>query len=132
MTLSVDTSALDAVLASNDDHHVRAGAVWTELVEGGRDLLTTNYVLLEAAVFLQDRLGLDALHTFHEDIAPLLRVVWIGEDQHKAATATILTAGHKKLSIVDCVSFQTMAGTRCARSVLHRSPLSGAGVETVP
>jgi predicted nucleic acid-binding protein len=69
---------------------------------------STYYVLLEIAVFLQNRLGLAALHTFHEDIAPLLRVEWIGPQQHHAATGAVLAAGREKLSIVDCVSFQVM------------------------
>jgi predicted nucleic acid-binding protein len=53
-------------------------------------------------------LSLTALRTFHEDIAPLLRVDWIGEQQHKAAAGAVLTAGRKKLSVVDCVSFESM------------------------
>ena len=132
MTLFVDTSALYAVLDSDDIHHAGAGATWKEIVEKGRDLLTTNYVLLEASVFLQNRLGLDALHTFHEDIAPLFRVVWIGEEQHKAATATILAAGRKKLSIVDCVSFQTMRehGVRAAFCIDRH--FREQGFETIP
>src|ERR1700675_223351 len=108
MTVFVDTSALYGILDNADAQHAAAGAIWRKLLERGRDLLTTNYVLLEAAVFLQNRLGLAALHTFNEDLAPLLRVEWIGPRQHHAATAAVLAAGRKKLSIVDCVSFQAM------------------------
>jgi uncharacterized protein len=108
MTVFVDTSALYGIVDNDDAHHAAAVAIWAELLERERDLLTTNYVLLEIAVFLQNRLGLTALHTFHEDIAPLLRVEWIGAQQHYAATGAVLAAGRKKLSIVDCVSFQVM------------------------
>ena len=108
MTVFVDTSALYAVLDRDDDHHTGAAATWKRLLERVSDLLTTNYVLLEVSVLLQNRLGLTALRTFHEDIAPLLRVDWIGEPQHKAAVGAVLAAGRKKLSIVDCLSFESM------------------------
>jgi predicted nucleic acid-binding protein len=108
MTVFVDTSALYAVLDRGDDRHAGAAATWRQLLEGASDLLTTNYVLLEVSVLLQNRLGLPALRTFHEDIAPLLSVDWIGEQQHQAALAAVLAAGRKKLSIVDCISFESM------------------------
>jgi predicted nucleic acid-binding protein len=63
------------------------------------DLLTT---------FLQNRLGLTALRAFHEDIAPLLMVDWIMEQQHMASAGAVLAAGRKKLSLVDCTSFDSM------------------------
>lgn len=108
MTVFVDTSALYAVFDQDDDHHAGAAASWKQLLERVADLVTTNYVLLEVSVLLQNRLGLAALRIFHEDIAPLLSVDWIGEQQHKAASAAVLAAGRKKLSIVDCVSFESM------------------------
>ena len=62
MTVFVDTSALLAVLEGDDAHHAAAGATWKELLERGRVLLATNYVLLEVAVLLQNReQGFDTL-----------------------------------------------------------------------
>jgi predicted nucleic acid-binding protein len=132
MTVFVDTSALFAVLESDDAHHAAAGATWKELLERGRDLLTTNYVLLEVAVFLQNRLGLAALHTFNEDLAPLLRVEWIGPQQHHAATAAVLAAGRKKLSIVDCVSFQAMREHGVHTAFCIDRHFREQGFETIP
>ena len=108
MTVFVDTSALYAVLDRDDDNHTGVIASWKRLLEGIPDLLTTNYVLLEVSALLQNRLGLVALRSFHEDIAPLLRVVWVTDQQHQAAIGAVLAAARKKLSLVDCVSFQTM------------------------
>ena len=108
MTVFVDTSAMYAVLDSDDTNHAGASVAWKHLLDRVSDLLTTNYVLLEVSVLLQNRLGLRALRTFQEDIAPLVRVDWIGEQQHQAAAGAVLAAGRKKLSLVDCVSFESM------------------------
>jgi predicted nucleic acid-binding protein len=108
MTVFVDTSALYAVLDRDDDHHSGAAARWKQLLEQVSDLLTTNYVLLEVSILLQNRLGPAALRTFHEDITPLLTMDWVGEQQHQAAVGAVLAAARKKLSIVDCVSFESM------------------------
>ena len=108
MTVFVDTSAMYAVLDRDDTHHAAANAAWKQLLDRASDLLTTNYVLLEVSVLLQNRLGLAALWAFHEDVAPLLRVDWITEPRHVAAAGAVLAAGRKKLSLVDCTSFESM------------------------
>jgi len=38
----------------------------------------------------------------------VLQVDWISEEQHHAGVAAMLAAARRKLSLVDCVSFQTM------------------------
>jgi len=60
------------------------------------------------SALVQARLGLPALRTFHEDVAPLLEVDWITEPCHRIAVEMVLTADRKKLSVVDCTSFQAM------------------------
>ena len=132
MTVFVDTSALYAVLDRDDDHHTGAAASWKQLLERVSDLLTTNYVLLEISVLLLNRLGLRALRVFHEDIAPLLRVDWIGEQQHKAAAGTVLAAGRKKLSIVDCVSFESMRQQGVRTVFCYDRHFREQGFETIP
>jgi predicted nucleic acid-binding protein len=57
---------------------------------------------------LQHRLGIAAVRAFHEDIFPMLVVDWISQERHQAAMEALLIAGRKKLSLVDCTSFQTM------------------------
>ena len=108
MTAFVDTSAFYAVLDADDSNHRRASEAWRRLLAGATLLFTTNYVLLETAALLQHRLGIAAIRAFHENVSPLLRVEWIEESGHKAAVEAVLAAGKKKLSLVDCVSFQVM------------------------
>jgi predicted nucleic acid-binding protein len=108
MTVFVDTSAVYAVFDRDDSNHRAARAIWTRLVTEDATLVTTNYVLVETSALFQRRLGLAALRAFHEDIVPLLNVEWISEQMHIAGVAAVLAAARKKLSIVDCVSFQIM------------------------
>jgi predicted nucleic acid-binding protein len=108
MTVFVDTSAIYAGLDQDDINHAKAKAAWTTLTEEATPLLTNNYVVLETIALLQNRLGVAAVRTFHEDIQPLLEVAWISEHEHRTGIAAVLAAGRKKLSLVDCVSFETM------------------------
>ncbi|MGH8647350.1 MAG: type II toxin-antitoxin system VapC family toxin [Gammaproteobacteria bacterium] len=108
MIVFVDTSAFYAVIDGDDRNHRRADEIWKTLLREGSALLTNNYVLLETSALLQHRIGLAALRAFHEDVLPLLTIDWVSPERHKAAVEAVLTANRKKLSIVDCTSFQTM------------------------
>ncbi|MGA3027868.1 MAG: PIN domain-containing protein [Bryobacteraceae bacterium] len=108
MTVFVDTSAIYAGLDRDDLNHEKAKACWATLVGEGTALLSNNYVLLETTALLQNRLGVAAVRTLHEEFLPMLEVVWISEHEHRTGVAAVLAAGRKKLSLVDCVSFETM------------------------
>jgi predicted nucleic acid-binding protein len=41
-------------------------------------------------------------------VTPVLQVDWVTEERHRAGMEAVLAAARKKLSLVDCVSFQTM------------------------
>ena len=108
MSIFVDTSALYAVLDADDENHPLADAEWRRLLPGSSPLVTTNYVLVETTALLQHRLGLEAVRTFEQDICPVLGVEWIDEGTHAAGMASVLVAGRRELSLVDCVSFVAM------------------------
>ena len=116
MTTFVDTSAFYAVMVRDDANHLAAREAWTALIRGADTLLTTSYVLLETTALLQHRIGVAAVRAFHEDVVPLLQVDWIAAECHRSGMEAMLAAGRKKLSLVDCVSFQTMRqhGVRAA------------------
>ena len=132
MTIFIDTSAFYAVLDRDNDNHVRARAAWEAMLRDGRDLLTNNYVLLETSALLQHRLGLAALRTFHEDVEPLVRIDWVAEGRHRAAAGVVLAAGRKKLSLVDCVSFQTMRDVGVRSAFCFDKHFGEQGFETIP
>lgn len=108
MTVFLDTSGLYAVFDRDDMNHSRARIAWEEWLRDGVSLVTNNYVLVETAALLQHRIGLAAVRALHEEVVPLLQIDWVSEERHKAGIEAVLAAGRKKLSLVDCVSFQTM------------------------
>ena len=106
MNVLVDTSALLAVLDADDANHVEAREVWQALLDGGATLVCTNYVLLETFALVQHRLGIAALSAFQSDMAPVLTTHWVDAAVHGTSVAALLTARRRKLSLVDCVSFE--------------------------
>ena len=93
MTVFVDTSGLYAVFDRDNENHSRAKQAWAEWLRDGAVLLTNNYVLLETSALLQHRIGVAALRALHEEVAPLLQVDWVSEEQHRAAVEAVLAAG---------------------------------------
>jgi predicted nucleic acid-binding protein len=108
VTVFIDTSAIYAVLNRRDANHAGAKEAWERLLRGGTTLYTTNYVLLETGALLQRRVGLEALRVLRDDVQPIIAVDWISERAHQAGMDAVLTAGRRKLSLVDCVSFHVM------------------------
>jgi predicted nucleic acid-binding protein len=108
MNVFADTSAFYALLDADDDNHKRSASAWQELIKSDRHVLTTNYVLLETFALIQNRLGLDAVRRFQGDVIPVLRVEFITSEMHRLGMAALLAASKKHLSLVDCVSFETM------------------------
>ncbi|OGV73264.1 MAG: twitching motility protein PilT [Lentisphaerae bacterium RIFOXYB12_FULL_65_16] len=108
MSCFVDTSAVYALLDADDVNHLPAKGEWRVLLERDETLATTNYVLVETLALLQHRLGLVAVRTFQDDILPLLTVEWVDPAMHSAGTSALLAAQRRGLSLVDCVSFESM------------------------
>lgn len=108
MNIFIDTSAFLAVLDEGDAVHTKAALTWKDILSTDAVLVTTNYVVVETCALVQNRLGLEALKVFHEDIAPILQIEWVDETVHHAAVSTLLAVARKNLSLVDCVSFEIM------------------------
>jgi len=108
MRLFVDTSAFYALLDRDDAHHPRAKRAWTDLLKAEHALVTSNYVLVETFALLQNRLGMDAIRAFHDDILPLIHVEFVASGTHRSGVAALLSASRRDLSLVDCVSFEVM------------------------
>lgn len=115
----VDTSAFYALLDADDEGHRKAASAWSELLESNALLITSNYILVETCALLQNCLGLPAVRTFEEDFVPLVDVVWIDAGTHRSAASAMLSGGKRRISLVDCSSFEVMnkGGLRTAFSL---------------
>ena len=115
MNVYVDTSAFLAVIDADDAQHRQAALIWKALIENDETLVCSNYILVETLALIQHRLGMNAVKQFQEDVYPLLHIAWIGEPDHRAGVAAVLAASRRRLSLVDCVSFEVMRrhGIRC-------------------
>ncbi len=108
MTCFVDTSALYAVLDADDANHLVARQTWAALLEGDETLHCTNYILVETSALIQRRLGMEAVRAFEATFVPLVEVTWMDAAAHRAAIGALLIANQRRLSLVDCASFETM------------------------
>jgi predicted nucleic acid-binding protein len=102
----VDTSAFYAVLDRDDDNHQKAASTWAEIIGQKCGLVTSNYVLLETLALLQSRIGIEAVRVFQNDVAPLVRAEFVTPEIHSIGIAALLAASKRKLSLVDCISFE--------------------------
>lgn len=108
MVIFVDTSALLALINSNDDFHRQAKDQWRTLLEKKESLFSNNYVVLESISLIQRRYGMEWIHELQTDVLSLIEMDWIDESQHQAAVNTFLKSNRRQLSLVDCSSFETM------------------------
>ena len=106
MRAFVDSSAILALLNSNDQNHKIAKRVWEKLLsENSHQLFCSNYIVVETTAILQNRFGLSAVILFHQDILPVFETLFVDQATHEAAVAALLNANRRQLSLVDCCSF---------------------------
>jgi predicted nucleic acid-binding protein len=108
MTTYIDTSALFAVRDRDDAEHLAAIETWKYLFTSGAELVSSSYVILETTALMQRRLGLDSVRFLHDHIYPRLRIEWVTAPVHDLGMRTLLAADRRRLSLVDCVSFELM------------------------
>jgi len=128
----IDTSAILAILDGDDKYHIRAKRQWTELVLAEATLVCSDYVLVESLALIQNRIGLMAVKVFHEDIFPILTIHWTDESVYQAGIASVLVAGRKNLSFVDCISFEVMRQLGIQSAFTFDIHFKGQGFACVP
>mgnify|MGYP002623595156 CR=1 FL=1 len=108
MSVFVDTAALYALLVETEEEHDAVAAEFRRLVDLGRRLVTSNYVLVETAAVLQARFGLAPVRDLDAHFVPLLDVQWVSKQLHRLAMDRLVKADLRELSLVDCSSFELM------------------------
>ena len=128
----VDTSALYAVIDRDDENHPVAKSTWRSLLHEDDILIVTNYVFVETTALVQHRLGMEAVRVLCGDILPALDMHWIGEDEHRHAQNALLAAGRRKVSLVDCSSFQVMRSRMMRIAFTFDPHFRAQGFEVLP
>jgi len=132
MRMFIDTSAFYALVDRDDENYQKGKTAWTEILEAGHTLVTSNYVLVETFALLQSRLGLDAVRGFHQDLVPILHVEFVTSDLHRLGVAALLSASRRGLSLVDCVSFEVMRNSGIKTVFTFDSHFKEQGFSVVP
>jgi len=132
MSVFVDTSAFFAVLDADDENHDAARQMWEDLLTQEVVLVCSNYVLVETLALVQRRLGIPAVRVFQEDIMPVLNVEWVDESLHQVGIASVLAAARRRLSLVDCVSFEIMRRLGIKTAFVFDHHFEEQGFECLP
>jgi len=95
-------------MVHSEEQHRDCFALFRELLETGRTIKTTNYVVMETTALLQHRIGINPVRDFDERIVPLIAVHWVSADLHRKGIRRLLRENKRTLSLTDCVSFEFM------------------------
>jgi len=106
----------------------------TGWLSGEKDssLITSNYVLVESFALLQASLGMEAVRAFHDAVLPVLHVHWTTPEDHEVAMQALLVADRRRLSLVDCTSFQLMRRLGVPRAFAFDRHFAEQGFELLP
>ena len=107
MTVFVDTSAIYALLDRDDENHGSAKEAFTNLIRH-ESLFTHNYVAVESAALVQNRLGAKAVRELFDDLLAAFRLIWVDERVHRSAAASMIASENRQVSFVDWTSFEVM------------------------
>ncbi len=128
----VDTAAFYALIDDRDPSHARAVAALSLLEAAEEELVTHEYVVVEATALIQRRLGLGALRRFVDDLLPVVEVAWVDEALHVEAREALLAAGRKNVSLVDWTSFLVMRRHGIRRAFTFDPDFGAESFEVIP
>lgn len=132
MTIFIDTSAFYALLDRDDNNQEAAKGAWIKILNAENALVTSNYVLVETFALLQNRLGVIAVRAFQEDILPIVNIEFVNPETHRSGTAALLASSKRKLSLVDCISFDIMRTLGIKTAFAFDDHFKEAGFRAIP
>lgn len=109
-----------------------AASVWHNLIATEETLVTSSYVVIEIFALAQKRFGMNAVRALDSDVMPSLNVVWIDAELHRRAVAAVLAASSRKLSLVECASFEIMRERGIRRVFALDRDFAAQGFDLVP
>jgi predicted nucleic acid-binding protein len=126
----IDTSAIYASADVADPNHGTAVRRLEAILQAREDLLTHNYVLVEATALLQARLGLSAaLKLAHG--ADAFVIEWVDEALHAAGVEALERSQKRQVSLVDHISFLVMRRRGVETAFAFDPDFAAAGFQLV-
>ena len=106
----VDTGGWMACADRADPAHASCRAARDEVLETGRKLITTDYVVDETLTLIRFRLGLAAANAWWHQIDGSVRLRWerVESDRFERARHLFFLYRDKDLSFTDCTSIAIM------------------------
>ena len=132
MSAFLDTSAAYALMVSTEEGHREVLREFRGLLEAGRTLWATSYVVVETVALLQHRIGLAPVRDLVEHVVPVLSVVWVSEALHRRGVERLLREDRRALSLVDCVSFEFMRAQGLREALALDAHFSEFGYRLLP
>ena len=127
-----DMSGFYALLVKTEDGHEEVAEALTRILERGRPLVTTNYVVLETTALLQRRIGMAAVRDFEERILSTCTIRWVAEALHRWACDRLISEDRRSLGLVDCTSFEVMEQEEIVDVLALDDDFARAGFRLLP
>lgn len=125
----VDTSAFYAFLDRTDHFHEKAKRLILLAESENWHLFTTVFVVHESWSLIQARLGWEAVEDWLGSLLTLCEVVWVDERLYERGAARARQAKERRLSLTDCISFETMLARGCREALADDTHFTKAGFE---
>jgi len=120
------------MLDADETNHRKCADAWSRLVTEEERMMTSSYVVVEVFALVQSRLGMDAVRALESSVMPLIQVLWVDSGIHRRAVSALLAASRKKLSLVDCASFEVMREYGIRAAFTLDKHFSEQGFERMP
>jgi len=132
--LFVDTAGWMACADAADPAHEAACMVRDEALEGGRILVTTDYVADETLTLVRLRIGLAAAEAWWRQVegSPRVRWEWIDPDRAEKARHAFFRHRDKAYSFTDCTSLIVMQQLRLRQALTTDRHFVQMGFQALP
>ena len=123
----VDTSGFYALLDGTDRFHEAAKRLFLRARDEKWHLVTSSMVVHETWALIQARLGWDAVEDWLQGLLADCEIIWVDERLFSLGSARARQARERRLSLTDCVSFETMLQEGCREAIADDEHFTALG-----
>ena len=130
----VDTAGWIACADGADPAHATCRASRDGVLEAGRILITTDFVIDETLTLIRFRLGLRAANTWWQQIDGSARLRWerVESDRFERARSLFFQYRDKDLSFTDCTSIAVMRELKLTTVITTDHHFQQVGFDVLP